>query len=91
MALKQEYGTQCVMLPANLTGLMWLADGKNLSTGQRTVTCLQEILQQDDVKYVLLDEWDANLDSNNASAVDAMLDGIAEHKVIVEVRHIRRD
>jgi ABC-type multidrug transport system fused ATPase/permease subunit len=90
MELKREYGAQCVMLPANHTGLMWLADGKNLSTGQRTVMCLQEVLQQDDVKYILLDEWDANLDSSNASAVDVMLDALAERKVIVEVRHMRR-
>lgn len=90
MALKQEYGAQSIMLPANLTGLMWLADGKGLSTGQRTRMCLQEVLQQDDVKYILLDEWDANLDSSNALAVDAMLDALAERKVIVEVRHMRR-
>lgn len=90
MALKQEYGAQCVMLPANLSGLMWLADGKNLSTGQRTGMCLQEVLQQDDVKYILLDEWDANLDSNNASTIDDMLDALAERKVVVEVRHMRR-
>ena len=44
-------------------------------------------LGQDDAMILLLDEWDANLDSANQVQLDAWLDELAKHKLTIEVRH----
>ncbi|MGH1510520.1 hypothetical protein [Ralstonia solanacearum] len=53
------------------------------------ISSLQEIVSLEEVQYILLDEWDANLDQDNTTGIDAVLDALASTKMIVEVRHLR--
>ena len=89
LALKQEYGAACFLLPSDYSHLAWKKNGHSLSTGQRLVEHLAEIFQIESIQYILLDEWDANLDQNNTQRIDNTLSLLAAKKVIVEVRHKR--
>ena len=61
------------------------------SMGQRKKSEIEALLHDAREKVLLLDEWDANLDTPNAHLVSAMLDSASQAGVsIVEVRH-RRD
>ncbi|MFC0130508.1 hypothetical protein [Ralstonia solanacearum] len=53
------------------------------------ISSLQEIVSLEEVQCILLDEWDANLDQDNTTGIDAVLDALASTKMIVEVRHLR--
>jgi hypothetical protein len=87
LALKREYGAACFLLPADCSGLAWKKDCHSLSTGQRLSEHLIEILQLENVQYILLDEWDANLDRDNIQSIEKILDTLSATRVIVEVRH----
>lgn len=56
------------------------------STGQRLADHLDFLLSAPE-KIILLDEWDANLDSLNKSIWSKKIDEIAKQKVVVEIRH----
>lgn len=43
-------------------------------------------LSQSNVAIILLDEWDANLDSDNVKAMDSLLDKLAKEKLVIEIR-----
>jgi ABC-type multidrug transport system fused ATPase/permease subunit len=58
------------------------------STGQKLMRHLHHI-SQSDAKYILMDEWDANLDDQNILKVDALIASLSKTKVVVEVRHRR--
>jgi|GEM_PF-3851302 len=51
------------------------------------VSPLAEIEALPDITPILLDEWDANLDSDNTAHFDSRLNAASKSKVIVEVRH----
>lgn len=85
--LKKALADDAVLLPAQHGKLEWQHESKALSTGQKTLAQLQEISKHTDVKYLLLDEWDANLDSDNKRAIGEMLDLLSQSKVVVEIRH----
>jgi ABC-type multidrug transport system fused ATPase/permease subunit len=86
-ALKKRLLCDAIYLPAQQGGLSWRTDFHNLSTGQRKLSQLHEISRSKDVKYLLLDEWDANLDAVNTVSCDLALDEISKNRVVVEVRH----
>jgi ABC-type transport system involved in cytochrome bd biosynthesis fused ATPase/permease subunit len=48
---------------------------------------LVEILAKVNADVLLLDEWDANLDSENRETLSALLDEISQKKCVIEVRH----
>lgn len=85
--LKKALADDAVLLPAQHGKLEWRHESKALSTGQKTLAQLQELANHTDVKYLLLDEWDANLDSDNKRAISEMLDLLSKSKVVVEIRH----
>ncbi|CAH0447570.1 hypothetical protein LMG10661_03637 [Ralstonia syzygii subsp. syzygii] len=89
LALKAQFGDRCFLMPTNQASLAWEGVNEALSTGQQMISSLQEVISIEDVKYILLDEWDANLDQDNATGIDVVLDELASTKVIVEVRHMR--
>ena len=41
------------------------------------------------VEFVLLDEWDANLDENAIGDVDLKINKLAQMKCVIEIRHRR--
>jgi len=89
LALKREYGEQAYLLPSNYSDLAWETDCSPLSTGQALLEHLTEILKLQRVHCILLDEWDANLDTKNVEKIDKILSALSTTKVIVEVRHRR--
>lgn len=89
LALKREWGATCFLLPANYNDLAWEKEYNFLSTGQKLIGHLTEIFELEKIDYLLLDEWDANLDAENTAKIDTILSHLATSKIIVEVRHGR--
>jgi ABC-type bacteriocin/lantibiotic exporter with double-glycine peptidase domain len=87
LALKNIFRDESFLFPAHHGDLMWKSDDAALSTGQKTGIFLKEIFKIEGIRYLLLDEWDANLDGENRCAIDGILDELGKSKTIVEVRH----
>ncbi|CAM4122610.1 ABC transporter ATP-binding protein [Bordetella tumulicola] len=88
LSIKQAFPDQAHLLPAGNPQLCWRSGQGNVSTGQRACAIIDEILQQGtNIRYLLLDEWDANLDRDNRTRIDGVLDGLSKEKVVIEVRH----
>jgi hypothetical protein len=85
--LKSIFSEESFILPSQQTELMFTSDTAALSTGQRAISHLKEALSLDGINYLLLDEWDANLDELSKSEFDNLLDEIGKTKVVIEVRH----
>ncbi|MBB3008366.1 ATP-binding cassette domain-containing protein [Cupriavidus alkaliphilus] len=85
--LKQALSGDAILVPSHNGKLRWRATGIEKSTGERAVGHLLEISEHPDAKYLLLDEWDANLDAANTKAINDVLRNFSQHKVIVEIRH----
>ena len=73
-----------IYLPANPS--FDLPNRGSDSTGNNLLRHIEH-LSNSDVSHILLDEWDANLDQENIQKINNLLDGMAQSKVIVEVRH----
>ncbi|MFS4460702.1 hypothetical protein [Bdellovibrio sp. HCB2-146] len=56
------------------------------STGQKVMRHLESLVRSD-AQHILLDEWDANLDSANLAKANKLIDLLSESKVVLEVRH----
>lgn len=56
------------------------------STGQVVKRRIEQLFRSKS-RVLILDEWDANLDSVNKLALDSLIDKISEEKLVVEVRH----
>jgi ABC-type bacteriocin/lantibiotic exporter with double-glycine peptidase domain len=85
--LKQVLSDDAILVPSHHGKLRWCSDAIAQSTGQRAVGQLLEISRHPNAKYLLLDEWDANLDVSNTKAVNDTLETLSRHKVVVEIRH----
>lgn len=85
--LKKNLSNDAVYIPTQQGKLSWDSDCRSLSTGQKMLVQLKEIACILEVKYLLLDEWDANLDQVNKAHADNFLDELSQEKVVVEVRH----
>jgi ABC-type transport system involved in cytochrome bd biosynthesis fused ATPase/permease subunit len=59
---------------------------ENTSTGQRVKEVIVDALKSKE-NLILLDEWDANLDSITRHEISRMIDQHSKDKVIVEVKH----
>ena len=58
------------------------------SVGQRVLSYLKYAMSED-YKSILLDEWDANLDAKNTSAIDNELNILSKTRLVIEIRHSR--
>lgn len=83
LTLKAHFGERACYLPAKHELCFSNSTG---STGQKLMSEMCELIG-DDTAVLLLDEWDANLDTANTKRLDAWLDEVAQHKWVVEVRH----
>jgi len=63
------------------------AQPPGFSSGERQLKSLQEIVAYTDAAIYLLDEWDANLDSTNRAAADALVESLARRARVVEISH----
>lgn len=88
LSIKQAFANQAYLLPARNDQLCWKSPYGNLSTGQRACAIIDEVLQKNtEIRYLLLDEWDANLDQDNRQLIDQLLETLSKDRVVVEVRH----
>ena len=85
--IKIKMGDQAMLIPSDQGELVWNADTKNLSSGQAALLRIHEAASHEEIVYVLLDEWDANLDKKNTNDVDLLLNDLSQTKVVIEVRH----
>lgn len=83
LMLKEHFGHCAFYLPAKHELCF---DQQAGSTGQQLISQLYTLPNQAATIW-LLDEWDANLDSANKAQLNAWLDDMAQHKLIIEVRH----
>lgn len=88
LAMKNAYRESAYFLPTAAAGLNWRGRYHRCSTGQRMRGVLQEISNSTaQTRYLLLDEWDANLDDANKKELDGLLASLSQAFVVVEVRH----
>jgi hypothetical protein len=88
IALKKAYAKSAFLLPPLGNDLSWEDDHRNRSTGQKMRAVLEEACSaSQELRYLLLDEWDANLDRSNREALDGLLARMSQRFVVVEVRH----
>lgn len=81
--MKSRYKEALYLGPNIEIGKRGIAD----STGKKKLSQLAQLYGMSG-KVIFLDEWDANLDVDNANQVDAALTQLAQHNVVIEVRHI---
>ncbi len=86
MLIKNELNDRAFFLPTQ-NQLSFISETNKHSTGESLKNRLMEILERVDVDVLLLDEWDANLDSDNQEKLSILIDELAEKKCVVEVRH----
>ncbi len=86
LSMKEYFGERSFYLPA-MHNLFFL-NQKDGSTGEQVIQIIDEISKQKGIDIFLLDEWDANLDSNKVISVSRKLDELVmSGKMVVEVRH----
>ncbi|MNT06215.1 hypothetical protein D3C72_1408710 [compost metagenome] len=74
-------------MPTNYEDLCFKTDFLNHSDGNRLLVVFNRIAELEEVKFIILDEWDANLDGNNLILVNEAINKLAQNKVIIESRH----
>jgi ABC-type transport system involved in cytochrome c biogenesis ATPase subunit len=57
------------------------------SSGEQQLAALTEIVNNTQAQIYLLDEWDANLDTNNRANAKALIDQLAQRARVVEISH----
>jgi ABC-type multidrug transport system fused ATPase/permease subunit len=88
LALKKAFPADAYLLPIANADLSWIGDYRNFSTGQRMRRILAEVCScTQGVRYLLLDEWDANLDAQSRLELDQLLTNLSSRFVVVEVLH----
>lgn len=87
LKLKDYLGSDAFYLPATSDVLVALESDHGLSTGERKRRELYVLLEDPSIKYILLDEWDANLDDKNTEKLDRMIEEISHKRTVIEVRH----
>ncbi|NHB86637.1 ABC transporter ATP-binding protein [Photorhabdus tasmaniensis] len=87
--LKERLGESAYYLPAHHELVFERTSEKNLSTGQALREFLEEISAKaaDDIKILMLDEWDANLDLQSRQIFSELIDKLSESLLVVEIRH----
>lgn len=85
--LKDMHGEDAFYLPANSELCFKSTTDNVLSTGEKHIAAINELAEEGDFKYLLLDEWDANLDAENTSMISAVLDQLSASCCVIEVRH----
>jgi ABC-type bacteriocin/lantibiotic exporter with double-glycine peptidase domain len=86
LLLKHQYGDRAFFLPAHHT-LEFENVPDGASTGQRARALLRELRAGADGSILLLDEWDANLDTQAAQELSEHIDAISQTACVIEARH----
>jgi len=86
LAIKEALQEKAFFLPVKHQ-LCFRNNFHYLSSGQGVKTILSEINSCVSEKVILLDEWDANLDSQNKEEISHLIDELARSHCVIEVRH----
>ena len=87
----ERTGDQSFFLPSKYNDLMFRQSNDHHSDGNRLLAAFNEIGELDDIKYIILDEWDANLDDKNITLISKAIDKLSKLKVVIESRHRRTE
>ena len=87
MLIKNTLAKKAFFLPTTHNQLSFVSETNKYSTGESLKNRLMEILEKVDVDVLLLDEWDANLDSENREKLSTLINELAAKKCVIEVRH----
>jgi ABC-type multidrug transport system fused ATPase/permease subunit len=85
--LKEEFGDRAFYLPTHYTDLIFQSQFLNHSDGNRLLSVFNDITALNEIEFVILDEWDANLDSENVVKINNAIEAFAKNKVVIESRH----
>jgi len=85
LQLKNKFCFSATYLPAHHQ-LMLQEAQLSLSTGEIALASLKD-LQSSNCDILLLDEWDANLSTENRAAMDQMINQLSLERIVVEIRH----
>lgn len=86
--LKKELGNTTFYLPASSNLYFNSTWNKNLSSGEKVKIIFSEIAEEaGKIPYLLLDEWDANLDEKNRYLISYKINELARTTSILEIRH----
>ncbi len=85
--LKKAFPDNAIFIPAHYANLVWHTEIDHLSTGEKMLSQIRDGFEDQSLGVLLLDEWDANLDTHNKKEIDAMLQTLSKTKTIIEVRH----
>jgi ABC-type transport system involved in cytochrome bd biosynthesis fused ATPase/permease subunit len=86
LLVKNALSNKAFFLPTH-NHLSFHSETNKYSTGESLRNRLLEILEKVDAEVLLLDEWDANLDSENQEKLNSLIDELAATKCVIEVRH----
>lgn len=82
MSIKKDFPNSIMLTPMGPI----FSTKKELSSGQSQFFRIREIFN-DPSSILLLDEWDANLDSVNIAAIEELIDVLSKKHLVIEVRH----
>ena len=90
LKLKEKYSDAAYLLPAHHD--LFVNFNNQLSSGQLARKSIEWIRESSvslskNVRLLLLDEWNANMDSNNLSVFQNVLSELSKDFLVVEVRH----
>lgn len=89
--LAESTGVDRFYLPTRVSELSFATNAAaEKSDGGRMQGIFDEMRDFERYPLLILDEWDANLDSANLLALDAAIDRIATRRLVVEARHRKR-
>ena len=75
-------------LPSNNSELAFINSSIiSQSDGNKIRHIFSELLEIHGIKFIFLDEWDANLDDENINKIDDIIKKLSNEKVVVEARH----
>jgi len=86
MLVKKALAKRAFFLPTH-NHLTFSSQTDRYSTGESLKNRLMEILEKVEADVLLLDEWDANLDSENQEKLSELIDELSTKKCVIEVRH----
>lgn len=84
--LKNTLNYEAILIPTNINELSWGSELNSLSTGQKIKHILENTFKGKE-RFIILDEWDANLDKKNKNDLNIMIGNISKDKVVIEVTH----
>lgn len=85
--LKEKFGEEGFFLPTHYEDLCFSSEFLNESDGNRLAAVFEMISKIENVKFIILDEWDANLDEHNLNQINAAIDRLAKNRIVLESRH----